>query len=198
MMGDDDDCGCFDVGGRLGMGPCPIHDHAEPTTRPALIVGTSHRDPIVVAQVYDTALLRTRGTGEWGVGTCDRAYNFNNAGVRWGMTEAEARKRFTDETGLTFCACGAPCGPGPACNGCAPQSTLPDPGRVSLTVDESTILRYLVRAAASPYARDPLKDTYELGNKEPANPYAALKSLASKFAALDAASALEMRTIKER
>lgn len=176
MMGDDDDCGCFDVGGRLGMGPCPIHDHAEPAARPALIVDASYQsrhDPVVVAQVYDTALLRTRNTGEWGVGTCDRAYNFNNADVRWGMTEAEARKHFTDETGLTFCACGTPCGPGPACNGCVPQTTPPDPGRVSS------------------YARDP-------GNKEPADSVATLKSLASKFAALDTTSVLEVRTVKER
>ena len=109
------------------------------------------------------------------------------------MTEAEARKHFTDETGLTFCACGTPCGPGPACNGCTPQTTPPDPERVSLTVDESAILRLLILilAAASSYARDP-------GNKEPADSYATLKSLASKFAALDITSALEMRTIKER
>lgn len=44
-MGDDDDCGCFDVGGRLGMGPCPIHDHAEPAARPALIVDASCATP---------------------------------------------------------------------------------------------------------------------------------------------------------
>lgn len=49
---------------------------------------------------------------------------------------------------------------------------------ITLTKDELTILHYVV-----PYDNhgDPLKDTYELGDDEPQDPYKALASLRSKL-----------------
>ena len=51
---------------------------------------------------------------------------------------------------------------------------------LDLTKDELVILRYRVDTADSPYAADPLKDTYELGSDQPKDPYGALRSLAQK------------------
>ena len=107
------------------------------------------------------------------------------------------------EGGCGFSTSTWPGGECPMCGGemvdrappAPPAPRRPVAGWVDLTVDESTILRYLIDAAASPYASDPLKDVYELGDKEPANPYAALKSLAEKLATLDAAAALGMRVV---
>lgn len=51
--------------------------------------------------------------------------------------------------------------------------------RVNLTKDELTILQYVV-----PHYDgwgDPLKDTYELGDDEPDDPYAVLKTLKKKI-----------------
>lgn len=51
-----------------------------------------------------------------------------------------------------------------------------------LTKDERTILRY-VMSTLDPEYGDPLKDTYELGDDEPKDPYATLKSLIEKIVA---------------
>lgn len=52
---------------------------------------------------------------------------------------------------------------------------------LDLTKDELQILMYLISSADSPHARDPLKDTYELGKDEPEDPYGALRTMADKF-----------------
>jgi len=52
---------------------------------------------------------------------------------------------------------------------------------LDLTKDEWTILQYVIHGANSPYAADPLKDTYELGDDEPKDPYGALETLAKKL-----------------
>jgi hypothetical protein len=53
--------------------------------------------------------------------------------------------------------------------------------KLDLTKDELTILLYVVNGANSKYAADPLKDTYELGDDEPKDPYKALRSMAKKL-----------------
>lgn len=49
---------------------------------------------------------------------------------------------------------------------------------LDLTKDELTILVYLL--SITEHEGDPLKDTYELGDEEPKDPYAALKSMSAK------------------
>lgn len=63
----------------------------------------------------------------------------------------------------------------------APEKTF----ALALTKDELTVLQYVIDDASSPYAADPLKDIYELGDDEPEEPYEALKTGAAKFLALD-------------
>ena len=52
---------------------------------------------------------------------------------------------------------------------------------ITLTKDELTILQYVIPRDAW---GDPLKDTYELGENEPEDPYAVLKTLNDKIAKL--------------
>lgn len=52
---------------------------------------------------------------------------------------------------------------------------------LNLTKDELTILKYVVPDSNS---GDPLKDTYELGDDEPEDPYKVLGSLYKKIAKL--------------
>lgn len=52
--------------------------------------------------------------------------------------------------------------------------------KIALTKDELTILKYLLSTNDGEWG-DPLKDTYELGDDEPDDPYAALKSMSSKI-----------------
>ena len=51
---------------------------------------------------------------------------------------------------------------------------------LELTKDERAVLHYVVGGAAADDS-DPLKDIYELGDDEPADPYAALRSMAAKL-----------------
>lgn len=54
---------------------------------------------------------------------------------------------------------------------------------LDLTKDEIVILQYLIGSANRP-GRDPLKDTYELREDEPEDPYAALRTLDAKVSAI--------------
>ncbi len=53
---------------------------------------------------------------------------------------------------------------------------------LTLTKDELTVLKYLI--AQAEHEGDPLKDTYELGDEEPGDPYKAMGTLIKKVAKL--------------
>lgn len=60
---------------------------------------------------------------------------------------------------------------------------------LDITKDELAVLLHLVNVA-NDYSSDPLKDIYEIGDDAPAEPYAALSSMAEK---LNAAAPQEVK-----
>ena len=56
------------------------------------------------------------------------------------------------------------------------------PFTIELTKDELTVLHYVV---PDDNRGDPLKDTYELGDDEPEDPYAVLQTLRNKINGLN-------------
>jgi hypothetical protein len=52
---------------------------------------------------------------------------------------------------------------------------------LDLNPGEVAVLEYIIGCADSPYACDPLKDIYEMGERVPQDPYLDLKTLHEKL-----------------